>query len=98
MVGRAKEFELEDPLSYLPRTLVAEYRNGGVIYGFDSLNTHVHLVIDGYVLITRKSGNTEAVMNLCQPDEFFGESSLVEALPGTGVGNRRHAGHELAGE
>jgi len=92
MNGIAKPIASEDPLSYLPRTLVREFSHGGVIYDFDSPNTQVHLVISGYVIIARLTGDTEVIMDLCQADEFFGESSLVHAISGeraTAIGPTR---------
>jgi len=70
---------LEDPLSYLPRTAIQEYKRGQVIYDRDSPNARLHLVIKGYVKVVRFSGKSEIVINLCQVDDFFGEPALVPA-------------------
>jgi CRP-like cAMP-binding protein len=69
---------IEDPLSYLPVSAITEYRKGQVIYDLDRPTNHLYLVIEGCVKVNRVAGNSEIVMNLCQVDDFFGETAFVQ--------------------
>ena len=70
--------ELEDPLIYLPRSSVLEYRKGQVIYGRNQPSTNIYLVVDGKVKVSRLTGNgREVVVDIYQTDEFFGESAFL---------------------
>jgi CRP/FNR family transcriptional regulator, cyclic AMP receptor protein len=69
---------LEDPLAYLPRSIVMEYRKGEIIYNDHQPCSNLYLVISGTVKIHRISdrGN-QVLVDLYRPDEFFGEAALV---------------------
>src|SRR5690349_4050355 len=72
---------LEDPLEYLPCSTIVEYHKGQIIYDQEHPSTGIYLVIDGKVKISRVSGaGQQVVIDICQPDEFFGESAFL-ALP-----------------
>lgn len=69
---------LEDPLAYLPRSIVVEYRKGEIVYSHDQACNNLYLVISGTVKITRISDHGSQVMlDLYRPDEFFGEAAFV---------------------
>ena len=69
---------LEDPLAHLPCSSIVEYRKGQIIYGQDQPSTSVYLVIDGRVKVSRLAEDSQqVVVDLYQPDEFFGESALL---------------------
>jgi len=72
----------EDPLSYLPCSPIRDYRKGQVIYDRDLTSSDLYVVIKGCVKVTRALGSAEIVMNLCQADDFFGESTFVQAPTG----------------
>lgn len=72
----------EDPLTYLPRSPIKKYAKGQVIYDSDGPNSELHLVIEGYVKVTRMAGTGEIVMIICQVDDLFGESVFVQSAPG----------------
>jgi CRP/FNR family transcriptional regulator, cyclic AMP receptor protein len=70
---------LEDPLAHLPCSTILEYRKGQTIYGHDQPSTSIYLVIDGKVKICRLADDgRQVVVDIYQPDEFFGESAFVE--------------------
>ncbi len=69
---------LEDPLAHLPCSTIVEYRKGQTIYGHDQPSTSLYLVIDGKVKICRLAEDgRQVVVDIYQPDEFFGESAFV---------------------
>src|SRR5277367_663724 len=69
---------LEDPLAHLPCSTILEYRKGQTIYGQDQPSTSIYLVIDGKVKICRLADDgRQVVVDIYQPDEFFGESAFV---------------------
>jgi len=69
---------LEDPLAHLPCSTIVEYKKGQVIYGQDQPSTSIYLVIDGKVKICRLADDgRQVVVDIYQPDEFFGESAFV---------------------
>jgi CRP/FNR family transcriptional regulator len=76
MAGRKP---LEDPLAHLPCSRILEYRKGQLIYGEDQPSNAIFLIIDGKVKVTRPAhdGNL-VVVDIYQPDEFFGESAFLE--------------------
>lgn len=76
--GQEQSF-YEDPLSYLPCSAITKFRKGQVIYDESLPSQNLYLVIEGCVKVSRKSGNSEIVMKLCQPDDFFGEATFVQA-------------------
>lgn len=74
----ATQKPLEDPLAHLPCSSILEYRKGQIIYGQDQPSTSVYLVIDGRVKVSRLAEDGhQVVVDLYQPDEFFGESALL---------------------
>src|SRR5258708_6506776 len=77
---------LEDPLAHLPCSTILEYRKGQTIYGHDQPSTSIYLVIDGKVKICRLADDgRQVVVDIYQPDEFFGESAFVEQAQRTEV-------------
>jgi CRP/FNR family transcriptional regulator, cyclic AMP receptor protein len=69
---------LEDPLAHLPRTSILEYRRGQTIYSPEQPSTSIYLVIGGKVKVSRLAGDgSEVVVDIYQPDDFFGESALL---------------------
>jgi len=74
----APQKALEDPLAYLPCSSIAEFRRGQVIYDQGQPSTSLFLVIDGKVKVSRAAGDgRQVVVDIYQPDEFFGESALL---------------------
>jgi CRP/FNR family transcriptional regulator len=74
----APQNALEDPLAFLPCSRIAEFRKGQLIYSQDQPSTSIYLVIEGKVKVSR-TGNDgrQVVVDIYQPDEFFGESALL---------------------
>ncbi len=69
---------LEDPLAHLPCSTILEYRRGQTIYGQEHPSTSIYLVIDGKVKVCRVTDDDrEVVVDIYQPDEFFGESAFL---------------------
>src|SRR5580658_5387809 len=69
---------LEDPLAHLPCSTILEYRKGQTIYSRDQPSTSIYLVIDGKVKVCRLADDgRQVVVDLYQPDEFFGESAFL---------------------
>ena len=67
----------EDPLTYLPRKTAQEVPKGTAIYGPDSPNTHLHVVIEGRVRISRASvDGGRTVGRFVRADGLFGETAL----------------------
>lgn len=70
--------QLEDPLAYLPCSNVLEYRKGEVIYSQAQPSSSLYLVIDGKVRVSHcASDGKQIVVDIYQPDEFFGESVFL---------------------
>jgi CRP/FNR family transcriptional regulator len=70
---------LEDPLAQLPRSRVVEFRKGELIYDHDQPSTAIYLVIEGNVKVARLADDgRQAVIDIYQPDEFFGESAVLK--------------------
>jgi CRP/FNR family transcriptional regulator len=68
---------VEDPLTYLPRKSAQEVAKGATIYGPESPNEHLHVVIVGRVRITHASmdgGHT--IGRIVKADGLFGETAL----------------------
>jgi CRP/FNR family transcriptional regulator len=72
---------LEDPLAHLPCSQILEYRKGQTVYGLGRPSTSIYLIIDGTVKVCRTAndGRQVVVVDIYQPDEFFGESALLGA-------------------
>lgn len=74
----APQKPLEDPLAHLPCSTIAEYRKGQVVYSQDQPSTSLHLVIAGKIKVSRLGDDGhQVVVDIYQPDEFFGESSFL---------------------
>src|ERR1700753_2281278 len=72
---------LEDPLAHLPCSSIVEYRKGQIIYNQDQPSTSIFLVIDGKVKVSRLADDGhQVVVDIYQPDEFFGESAFLNLL------------------
>ena len=72
------QFEVEDPLAYLPCSAVGIYRNREIIYTHAQPSTRVYLVIEGKVKISRLvDGQSPVVVDIYTSDEFFGESAML---------------------
>lgn len=72
---------LEDPLAHLPRSSILEYQKGHTIYNQDQPSTAIYLVIEGKVKVSRLADDgRQVVVDIYQPDEFFGESAFVGAV------------------
>jgi len=55
-----------------------EYRKGQMIYNQDQPSTSIYLVIDGKIKVSRLADDGhQVVMDIYQPDEFFGESAFL---------------------
>ncbi len=69
---------LEDPLAYLPCSTVLEYRRGQTIYDRDQPSSSIFLILEGKVKATRTTDDhKQVVMDIYQPDEFFGEAAFL---------------------
>lgn len=69
---------LEDPLAHLPCSTIIEYRRGQNIYDQEQPSDSLLLVIDGKVKVCRLTDdNRQVVVDIYQPDEFFGESAFL---------------------
>jgi len=80
----APQRALEDPLAHLPCSSIVEYRRGQSIYNQDQPSTAIYLVIGGKVKVSRLADDgRQVVVDIYQPDEFFGESAFVGAAPRT---------------
>src|SRR5579859_7944077 len=68
--------QLEDPLAHLPCSIIVEYHKGDAIYSQQMPPANLHLVIDGKVKVCRLAEDgRQVVVDIYQPDEFFGESA-----------------------
>jgi len=80
--------QLEDPLAHLPCSIILEYRKGQTIYSHDQPSTSIYLVIDGKVKVCRQADDgRQVVVDLYQPDEFFGESAFLGPARRTELAN-----------
>jgi CRP/FNR family transcriptional regulator len=74
----APQKALEDPLAFLPCSSIAEFKKGQLIYKQDQPSTNIYLVIEGKVKVSRMGDDgRQVVVDIYQPDEFFGESALL---------------------
>lgn len=77
-VKREVREPLEDPLAYLPCSTIVEFAKGQLIYGRSQLSNSIYLVIDGKVKVCRTADDgRQVVVDIYQPDEFFGESGFL---------------------
>ena len=82
---------LEDPLAHLPCSNILEYRKGQTIYNQDQPSISLYLVIEGKVKVARLADDGhQVVIDIYQPDEFFGESAFL-SLPHHWPGARRRS-------
>src|SRR5579864_4035670 len=78
LTALAPQRALEDPLAHLPCSSIVEYRRGQSIYNQDQPTSSIHLVIDGKVKVCRLADDgRQVVVDIYQPDEFFGESAFL---------------------
>ncbi len=85
---RWPEKSLEDVLAHLPCSRIVYCPKGQTIYGPGQPPTGVYLVIDGKVKVARVSAvGAQFVVGIYQPDELFGESSLLNpaGYPGKAI-------------
>ena len=76
--GLAHQKAHEDPLLHLPCSNIVEIKKGQIIYSQDQPSTGVYLIIEGRIKVSRVADDGRQVfVNIYQPDEFFGESVLV---------------------
>ena len=74
----APQKALEDPLALLPCSGIAQFKKGQLIYNQDQPSTSIYLVIEGKVKVSRRGDDgRQVVVDIYQPDEFFGESALL---------------------
>jgi CRP/FNR family transcriptional regulator len=75
---------LEDPLAYLPCSVIVEHKKGQAIYNQDQPSTAIYLVIEGQVKVCRPtSDGHEMLVDIYKPDEFFGESAFLHVAHST---------------
>lgn len=69
---------LEDPLVHLPCSAILKYDRGETIYNQDHPSYRFFLVVSGKVKASRiTEDGRQIVIDIYQPDEFFGESALL---------------------
>jgi CRP/FNR family transcriptional regulator len=74
----APQKALEDPLAHLPCSSIVEYKKGQMIYDQDQPSTNIFLIIEGRIKVSRMADDDhQLVVDMYQPDEFFGESALL---------------------
>jgi CRP/FNR family cyclic AMP-dependent transcriptional regulator len=74
---------IEDPLAYLPCSNILEYGKHETIYSQERPSAGIYLIIDGNVKVCRTAGDRrQVVVDIYQPDDFFGESALLGAPEG----------------
>lgn len=74
----------EDPLVYLPRKGLVEYRRSQIIFDQDQPSDGLHLVVQGRVKVSAAvDDGSLTVIDIYTTDEFFGESGLL-GLPARG--------------
>ena len=74
----AHQKALEDPLLYLPCSNIVEFKKGQMIYNQDQPSTNIYLIIEGRIKVSRVADDGhQVVVDIYQPDEFFGESALL---------------------
>jgi CRP-like cAMP-binding protein len=69
---------LEDPLQYLSRKPLIEYRRGQVIYNEDQKADGIYLLASGRVMVSAPgSDGSEIVLDIYRADHFFGHTGLL---------------------
>src|SRR5437868_2947220 len=70
--------DLEDPLAHLPCSTILAYKKGQAVYSQDQPSNNLYLVIAGKVKVCRLAEDgRQVVVDIYQPDEFFGESAFL---------------------
>jgi len=68
----------EDPLAYLPRKGLIEYRRGQIIFDQGQPSDGLHLVVQGRVKVSSAiEDGSLTVIDIYAADEFFGENGLL---------------------
>jgi CRP-like cAMP-binding protein len=74
----APQRDLEDPLAHLPCSTILAFKKGQIVYDQDQPSNNLYLVIAGKVKVSRLAEDgRQVVVDLYQPDEFFGESAFL---------------------
>jgi len=74
--------QLEYLLSDLPGSTLQDYRKGQTIYKQDQRSTGIYRVVEGTVKVSRLAdARREAIVDIYQLGEFFGESALLGLDP-----------------
>ena len=69
---------LEDPLAHLPCSIIVEFKKGQMVYNQDQPSSNIYLIIEGKIKVCRMADDGhQVVVDIYQPDEFFGESALL---------------------
>src|ERR1035441_304882 len=69
---------LEDPLAHLPCSSIVEFKKGQMVYNQDQPSRNIYLIIEGKIKVCRMADDGhQVVVEIYQPDEFFGESALL---------------------
>ena len=80
-IAAPQEKPIQIALGQLPKSHVAEYRKGELIYSVRQPPDRVYLVTDGTVMVSRiVNDEKQVVMDICQPPEIFGESALINSV------------------
>jgi CRP-like cAMP-binding protein len=70
--------QLEDPLQYLSRKQLVEYRRGQVIFNEDQRADGIYLLASGRVMVSAPaSDGSEVVLDIYRADQFFGHTGLL---------------------
>jgi len=74
----APQKALEDPLAHLPCSSIVEIKKGQMVYNQDQPSSNIYLIIEGKIKVCRMADDGhQVVVDIYQPDEFFGESALL---------------------
>jgi len=73
----------EDPLAYLPSSIVRQCKKEQVIYAPDQCSASIYMVVTGKVKVYRiTQEGREVLVDIYNVDEFFGDSALIGAVDG----------------
>ena len=74
----APQKALEDPFAHLPCSSIVEFKKGQMVYNQDQPSSNIYLIIEGKIKVCRMADDGhQVVVDIYQPDEFFGESALL---------------------
>jgi CRP/FNR family cyclic AMP-dependent transcriptional regulator len=73
----------EDPLDYLPASRTIKFEKGQTIYDTDEPSDELYLVVSGRVKLAKFAENRPAAVDICLPNELFGESALADENHGS---------------